>query len=106
MSDIRKKIVNGEVAILISHGYGAGWYSWHGDEQLLFEPEIVDLVQSGAKPEDILQYCEANYGNTNYYGGIDGLRVHWIPQGMRFRVEEYDGAEHYVLEEDLVWHTA
>jgi len=106
MDNIRKKVVDGEVAFLISHGFGAGWYSWHRDPVLLFDPEIVDMVSRSAKDEEILEYCRSNYGDDVYCGGISGLRVHWIPQGTRFRIEEYDGAESYVLEEDLEWFVA
>ena len=45
MSDIMKKVNDrGEVAVLVSYGYGAGWYSWNDNLQMLFDPEIVDYV--------------------------------------------------------------
>jgi hypothetical protein len=28
-----------------------------------------------------------------YNGGIDQLKVSWVPKGSRFEIEEYDGSE-------------
>ena len=42
-----KYIRDGEVAVLYSPGYGAGWSTWaEGSEreQLLYDPDIVQLV--------------------------------------------------------------
>lgn len=35
----------GEVAVLVSPGFGAGWYSWNKDRpELLFDKDIVAAV--------------------------------------------------------------
>jgi len=42
---MEKVIRDGKVAVLISQGWGAGWYSWHRDNQeLLFHPKLVEMV--------------------------------------------------------------
>ena len=43
---MEKVIRNNEVAVLISHGFGAGWYSWNNDHQeLLYHPKLVEMVE-------------------------------------------------------------
>lgn len=106
---MKKVIRDGKVAVLVSRGFGAGWYSWHGIEELLYDPVIVRILENPDADEDaytIEKYCEETYGDDNYYGGIDGLTVVWVTQGKRFRIEEYDGAETLVLEENMTWQTA
>ena len=42
---MNKLIVDGKVAVLISPGFGAGWYTWNYDyPEILFDPAIVKLV--------------------------------------------------------------
>ena len=104
-----KKIVDGRVAVLVSHGYGAGWYSWNTKHpELLFDPAIVDMVLTDRQEKDLDAYLESKYGEDHgiYQGGVDDLRVHWVEQGRRFRIHEYDGAESLVLDEDDTWHVA
>ncbi len=94
---------DGRVAVLVSPGFGAGWFSWHGIEALLFDPAVVELVESGAEPSVIEQYCEEVYGDEHYYGGAGDLIVQWVPVGARFRIHEYDGSESLVLESEEEW---
>lgn len=104
--NIPKLIRDGKVAILVSHGFGAGWYTWHYDERLLFEPKIVEMLENGADPHKIESYCEKTYGDELYYGGVDGLAVHWLPIGTQFKIDEYDGAETLIVSNDVCWITA
>jgi len=98
---MEKVVRDGQVAVLVSLGYGAGWYSWHFEEALLFDPSIVQWVEQDER-EKILAYMELRYPEL-YAGGVDGLSVKWIPEGARFRIEEYDGAETLRLETDEQW---
>lgn len=94
---------DGRVAVLVSPGFGAGWYSWHGIEALLFDPAVVELVESGAESSVIQQYCEELYGDEPYFGGAGDLIVEWVPVGARFRIHEYDGSESLVFESEERW---
>jgi hypothetical protein len=71
---MNKKIKDGNVAILYSPNFGAGWYSWHMEEALLYDPVLVDMVEAGEDPATIESYCEEHYGKQ-YYGGCDDLKV-------------------------------
>lgn len=101
-------IRDGKVAVLVSPGFGAGWSTWADREDsniLLFEPEVVAWVLNGK--EDPVPDLQTKYNWDYFYaGGADDLQVVWIEQGQRFRIHEYDGSEHVVLEQDEEWFTA
>ena len=99
---MKKKLVNGKIAVLVSYGYGAGWYSWHESEQLLFEPTIIQMLLDDAGKTAIVEYCKERYPNV-YLGGIDDLTVEFVSPGTKFRIDEYDGAETLVRQEDDTW---
>lgn len=99
---MNKLIKDGQVAVLVSRGYGGGW----GSEGLnVFEPEIVEAILDGKSYRDIEAIAEDIYPNQ-YLGGLDSLEVQWVPVGTRFRIEEYDGAETLWLEDQYTWETA
>lgn len=100
---MNRVIENGRVAVLISPGFGAGWYTWNDIEDLLFDPVIVGLVQNDRR-DDIESYVSSAYPDHQVYcGGVDRLKVVWIPIGSEFRIDEYDGAEEIVLAENEYW---
>jgi len=99
---MEKVIREGQVAVLVSPGHGAGWYSWHGVEALLYDPVVVDMVEHEHGADAITAHCDRQYGTDKYYGGADSLVVEWVPAGSKFCIEEYDGAEVLVTEELLL----
>jgi hypothetical protein len=97
---MEKVVRDGKVAVLVSPGYGAGWYSWNNEfERCLFEPEIVALVESwekvgrGKGEETVSEIAKRLYGGGFYAGGGGQLEIEWLPQGTRFEIHEYDGSE-------------
>lgn len=99
---MEKVIKNGEVAVLISHGFGAGWYTWNPNEQLLFHPKLVEMVDKGRAHEITQEWVSENLGIDGVYcGGVDNLEIHWLPIGTTFSINEYDGSEFIVLLTDL-----
>jgi hypothetical protein len=100
---MEKVIRDGKVAVLISHGYGAGWYTWNRDyQQLLFHPKLVEMVEQNRRNEIDDQWVLENLGIEMYAGGSDGLKIHWLPIGTAFEIEEYDGCETLRTMDDLV----
>jgi len=93
---------NGNVAILISPGFGAGWSTWtHGEqaEAMLFDSRLVDYVlQTGSEGLDA--YAES-LGYTGYMGGAEDVCVQWLEPGTRFLIDEYDGSESLRTFDDL-----
>lgn len=97
-------IRNGQVAVIFSPDHGAGWYSWHGSAELLFDPSIVQWLEAN-ELDKIENYLILKYPN-NYFGRLDELTIQWIPVGTEFRIDEYDGAESIIFKERERWITA
>jgi len=72
-------------------GFGAGWSTWGAPKELVFDPEIVALVE--ADEQDKIPALIKSRGLDFYAGGIDGLTIKWLPEGTAFRITEYDGNE-------------
>jgi len=96
---------HGNVAVLISGDFGAGWSTWADTDEreaLLFDCRIVDAVLAEKSILEIESLCK-ELGYTSYMGGADGLTVRWVEPGTRFTVEEYDGAESLRTFDDLCY---
>lgn len=100
---MNKLVRDGKVAVIVSAGFGAGWYSWHNIPELLFDPDLVKMIELDWPDEMILKHVEKFYGKDTYFGGVDGLHIVWVPEGEKFRIDEYDGAEALVLQKDDHW---
>jgi len=97
-----KVIRDGNVAVLISPGFGAGWYSWNSNEELLFSPKLVEMVSQDKGGDITEEWLEENLGIEGVYcGGAEDLIILWLPVGTAFEVEEYDGSESLRTIEDL-----
>jgi hypothetical protein len=96
-----KVIRDGKVAVLYSPGYGAGWFTWHHIEELVYDPRVVHYVETGEK-ELITSYVEELYPDV-YTGGVDDLEIAWIKEGTLFRINEYDGNESIETKEEVDW---
>jgi len=106
---VKKYIKDGKVAVLVSRGFGAGWSTWsydHPSEQLLYEPNIVEILLSDKDTREkiklIEDYCEVNYKDF-YLGGLEQLDVEWLPVGTAFRIHEYDGSESVEIRDEMDW---
>jgi len=99
---MNRVIRNGQVAVVYSPGYGAGWSTWNTNvPDMVFDPGLVDLVLEGNK-EKILAYVILRWSNASL-GGVDDLEVEWVPEGVDFIINEYDGAETIVLKDRMKW---
>ena len=103
-----KYIKDGKVAVLISHGFGAGWSSWNSwnsnSDELMFDPELVKAVLENKQKRIITRAKEIC--PDGYFGGIDGLTVVWVPEGEKFEITEYDGAESLKIISEQSYYTA
>jgi hypothetical protein len=103
-------IRDGQVAVLVSPGFGAGWSTWcefDDRKAVTFDPWIVDILLSDQynrkeKIDRIYAHCAVKYPDM-YMGGVSDLTVKWVPQGSLFRVAEYDGSETIELKEADDW---
>lgn len=106
---IQDKVVrDGKVAVLVSPGFGAGWYTWNqAHPELLFLPRVVEMVLNSTSYSEIEAYVQSIYGEDEIYvGGVHDLVVEWVPQGSQFLIEEYDGSESLKLKDSEDWITA
>ena len=101
---MERVIRDGRVAVLYSPEHGAGWYSWHQIEELLFDPSIVQWIES-EEIDKIENYLILKYPGE-YFGRLDDLTIRWIPLGTDFRVDEYDGSETIRFKDKEHWITA
>jgi len=89
---------DGNTAVLVSPGFGAGWSTWSNDareEACVFDSRIVEKVLAG---EDVTEeWLKQIWGldEDDYIGtfGVEDLTVEWVPTGQRFFIEVYDGSE-------------
>ena len=99
---INKLIRNGQVAVLYSPGFGAGWSTWNQEvPELVFEPVIVDFVEK-EQWEELATYVTLKYPGL-YDGGMRDLEIVWLDVGTEFRINEYDGSESVEVKEELLW---
>jgi len=100
---MEKVIKDGNVAVLISRGYGAGWYTWNQEHQeLLFHPKLIEMVENNKTKEITEEWIFENLDIPDIYcGGTDGLTIIWLPIGTAFKINEYDGNESLETFEDL-----
>lgn len=99
-----------KIAVLVSHGFGAGWATWN-DERLAYDKRVVEFwldhntaefcrrvdahssfhpTTEGRIVESFLESC--GYQDT-YLGGYADIRLEWVNRGVPFRIDEYDGNE-------------
>lgn len=99
-----KVIRNGQVAVLYSPDFGAGWYTWNsGKKFLVFHPDLVAAVEAGDLDLAAKRAEEINaelYGPDDYIytGGASDLVIEWLPVGTIFRIHEYDGNESLIID--------
>lgn len=100
---MEKVIRNGKVAVLISSGFGAGWYSWNREyPQLLFHPKLVEMVEAERQSEITTEWVEKELGIKDVYcGGASDLYIKWLDEGTQFHVNDYNGSEYLTTLSDL-----
>jgi hypothetical protein len=101
---MEKLIIDGNVAILYSPGFGAGWSSWNYDHpECLFDPQLAQMIHDGAPKDDIQVFADLKYGDNVYTGCVKDLEIKWLKQGTYFRICENDGNETVETIETIDW---
>ena len=93
---MEKVIRNGQVAVLYSPGFGAGWYSWNEKKELLFHPKLVEMVENNKQKEITEEFCKDLLNTDDYICvlGAGNLQIEWLDEGTVFEIDEYDGSEY------------
>ena len=102
---MEKYIKDGQVGVLVSHGFGAGWSTWNGEYgmNLALDKRIIEkLLELSDEDNDIKydvyekqmeEYLETIGYKNVYCGGLDGLELHMVDVGTAIKINEYDGNE-------------
>ena len=108
---MEKVTKDGEVAVLISPGFGAGWSTWEDDpkaaETLLFHPSFVKAAENKVTDVDpiVLEVFGEDAKGICTSGWCDIVIV-WILIGTKFYVHENDGHESLRFRDSNNWHVA
>ena len=102
---MEKVIRNGQVAVLYSPGFGAGWYSWNEKKELLFHPKLVEMVENNKQKEITEEFCKDLLNTDDYICvlGAGNLQIKWLNEGTLFEIDEYDGSESIRTLENLTF---
>jgi hypothetical protein len=82
----------GELGVLVSYGFGAGWSTWN-DKELAYDKRIIEKWLEDVTSDEMCDYVESLGYKRPYMGGYRDLRLEFIPKGTMFCIHEYDGAE-------------
>ena len=103
---MNKLIKDGQVAVIHAPSFGAGWYTWNREyPELMFDPALATLLIEN-KLEQACVYAELKWGDKCYLSDVGRLAVKWIPQGVEFRINEYDGSERVIMRNEDEWFIA
>ncbi len=92
----------GEIGVIISGGYGAGWSTWNENSEFLsMDKTLVKMKLENAPESDVETYCKKAKGDSPYMGGWNKGRIEWLEKGTAFTIEEYDGFESLRTSNDL-----
>ena len=81
----------GEVAVIVSGGFGAGFSTWSDVNPM--DKRYAELILNEKFDEAI----ELAFSEDIFEGGIEDCYIEWIPEGEKFRIDEYDGAESLII---------
>lgn len=101
---MNKVIRNGKVAVITSKQYGP-WSTVYG-EDVLFDPNLVEIIESGENIEGRVQeYCMERYPDE-YWDIIPLLEIQWIPLGTYFKVFRNYDEEYIEYAAEIRWEKA
>ena len=92
----------GEVGIIVSPGFGAGWSTFNREYQdfLAMDKTLVQMCLSNADEEQVEKYLETKIEGC-YTDGWYNCIVVYLPEDTPFYIDEHDGSERLVTENRL-----
>ena len=91
---------NGDVAVIVSYGYGAGFSTWTDINPM--DKRYAELILN-KKFDEAIDLAETE---GQYAGGIGDCGIEWVEKGTRFRISEYDGSESLVFYDNADYYQA
>ena len=96
-----KLIKDGKVAVAVSGGWGAGWSTWNDVDPT--DARFNALFEKGDWEQAAALCKELEMG---YTGGASDVHLEWVLPGTPFFIDEYDGSESLMTEDDYAWSIA
>ncbi len=82
----------GQVGVIISPKYGAGWSTWNeNNEALIFDKNLVEAVLE-KDYEEVVRIANELYPD-GFFSGYSNLVVVFLEPKTAFQINEYDGSE-------------
>lgn len=92
---------DGNVAVLVSEGYGAGFLTWGAPTEAIFNPTLIRLIEQG-DTRGAINFAKKTWKGITTLGIVD-LVIQWVPEGSEFIIDSYDGNETLMLKNDINW---
>lgn len=115
-----KYVQDGKVAVLVAPGYGAGWSTWN-QPALAYDKRVVEYYLERKDDKDLCKkisrlntdenkkaskYFESLGYKDVYFGGFKDLVIEWMPEGVYYKIDEYDGYESIITIDSVDWSIA
>jgi len=97
---------DGKTAVLVSPGFGAGFSTWNTPEMAVDFDLIEAFLKDDMSRFEYILNEKYNENDSLYFTGVENLRVEWVDEGKKFRIEEYDGSESVEVFDEEVWFIA
>ncbi len=91
----------GQVGVLVSPGFGAGWSTWNSEVDV-FDYEMIEAILSKQRKTKIEEITSKKYPSA-YLGALNSLTVEFLDAGTKFHIHEYDGNETIETVDDIEW---
>lgn len=98
---MEKLIKDGNVAVLVSAGYGAGFLTWGAPIEAIFNPTLIGFIEQG-KTREAISFAKKTWKGITTVG-IKELVIQWVPEGAEFIIDSHDGDETLMLKEEINW---
>ena len=95
---MEKYIKDGQVGVLVSGGYGAGWSTWDYENglNLALDKRIIEYWLNNKKnlsEDKMMDFLESIGYKHVCCGGLGGLRLEMVDECSAVKITEYDGFE-------------
>jgi hypothetical protein len=98
---MEKIVRDGMVAVAVSSGFGAGWSTWNDVDPMDARFNQLFLDEKFYEATALCDELGLGYSNGAY-----DVVIRWVPEGTKFRIDEYDGSESLVTEDQDPWRIA
>ena len=78
---------------------------YHAHTDNIIANPIILSNQAESTPKSQLMHIVLTYKDV-YFGGFEDLVIEWMPEGVYYKIDEYDGYESIVTVDTVDWSIA